>query len=509
MRALGGLLVLTLLADLVLLSGGFVWDDAVLVIENLLTADLANVPTFFRIALWDSTPLPAGSPPFYRPMMLVSLAVDRALYGLSAAGHHAHSLGWHLLAVGLLWRWLTVLRADRGSALVGAGVFALHPLHQEVVAFVAARNDSMATVAVLGVLILLARPDAGWGRVAAAGALALFGLLSKESAAVVLPALLGFDVARFGRLPARRYLGVLVAFGVWWGLRSQVPLGAVSVQDPAALPAVVAWYAHALLVPWGLDPAADLARVAIPWAALGVLLFVLATLCVAGGRVAVAGLVLAAVAFAPAAATVVEVGGLGHRYAYLPLAGLAVALHLALAERVRPVLGWALAAGLAAAGLVQAPTWASSRSLWENAWRRNPNQESACGLFRIYRDDGHHAEAQQLLRASLVAPPSQRCCFNASAYPFARERFGEAIGLGESALEAGCEASAELVAPVMMAAAVEGDWARAERYADGLQRDPFGYLPVVRGALDVRGGEPGSFEPGLQERIDWLLDPDR
>ena len=505
MRALAGLLALTLVADLALLGGDFVWDDALLVVENLLTGDPANLPEFFRIALWDSTPLPEGSPPFYRPMMLVDLLIDRTFFGVSSAAHRAHSLLWHLLAVGLLHRWLITLRPDPGGALLGAGLFALHPLHQEVVAFVAARNDAMATVAVLGCLLLLAPRDAGPGRIAGAGALALYGLLSKESAAVVLPALLLLDLARFGAVPWRRYLGVLVAFGVWWGLRSQVPLVQVTLQEPALLPGAFAWYADALVRPWALDPAADLHRVAIPWAALGAVGLGLGTLAWAGGRIALAALVVAGLALAPAAATAVEAGGLGHRYAYLPLAALAVTVHLGLAERLRPSLGWAFAGGLAALGFAQASTWSSSRALWENAWDRHPNQESACGLFRVYRDAGQDGAAEQLLTMSLLTPPSQRCCFNASAFYVDRGRFGEALGVGEGALQAGCDASAELIAPVMLSAAVLGDWDRARHYAQGLQRDPTGYLAVVRAAMAVRAGEDVELEPGLRERVEWVL----
>lgn len=505
MRALAGLLLLTLVADLALLGGDFVWDDTILVVQNLLTDDPANLGRFFGIALWDSTPLPEGSPPFYRPMMLVELLIDRTLFGLSSTAHRAHSLAWHLLAVGLLFRWLLVLRPDTGGAVLGAGLFALHPLHQEVVAFVAARNDAMATVSVLGVLVLLAPRSVGPGRVAAAGALALYGLLSKESAAVVLPALLAFDLARFGTLPWRRYLGVLVALGAWWGLRSQVPLADVQLQEPALLPAAVAWYADALVRPWTLDAAADLHRVAIPWGALGAVGLVVATLAWAGGRVALAGLVVAGLALAPAAATAVDAGGLGHRYTYLPLAGLAVVVHLALAERLRPSIGWAFAGGLAVLGFAQAPTWSSSRTLWENAFARNPNQESACGLFRVYRDAGQVAAAEQLLTVSLIAPPSQRCCFNASAFYVDQGRFGAAVSEGEAALEAGCEASAELVAPVMLGAAVLGDWDRALHYAGGLKRDPTGYLPVVQAAAALRAGEDVELDPELRERAAWVL----
>ena len=65
---------------------GFVWDDRPLVLDNTLTGELTNLPRFFAVDLWRT----AGSAPhdsgYYRPLMLTSLALDRSLWGLSAAG---------------------------------------------------------------------------------------------------------------------------------------------------------------------------------------------------------------------------------------------------------------------------------------------------------------------------------------------------------------------------------------------------------------------------------------
>ena len=107
---------------------GFVWDDIPLIVENRITGDLANVPLFFLEDLWASSGVSGGhASGYYRPLMLLSLAVDRALWGLSPAGHHLHSVAWHLAASGVL---LVLLRrlVPPLPALLGTGVFALHPL---------------------------------------------------------------------------------------------------------------------------------------------------------------------------------------------------------------------------------------------------------------------------------------------------------------------------------------------------------------------------------------------
>ena len=80
-------------------TAGFVWDDAGLVVQNRLTGDLSNLPRFFAMDLWDGSPVDQGVSGYYRPLMLVSLALDRAIVGFEPGFYHLHSLAWHLLAV--------------------------------------------------------------------------------------------------------------------------------------------------------------------------------------------------------------------------------------------------------------------------------------------------------------------------------------------------------------------------------------------------------------------------
>ena len=72
--------------------------------------------------------------------------VDCQIYGLKAGGHHVTNLLLHLintLLVFVVFRRLT--GAAWRSGLI-AGVFGLHPLHVETVAWVADRKDVLSTV---------------------------------------------------------------------------------------------------------------------------------------------------------------------------------------------------------------------------------------------------------------------------------------------------------------------------------------------------------------------------
>ena len=125
------------------LRAGFVWDDIPLVVQNQITGDLKNLLRFFQEDLWAATPGQDGGTGYYRPLMLLSLAVDRAIFGLWAGGHHLHNLAWHLCGTLGLMALARPLLGPWGAVVAGL-CFGLHPMQSEAVIWIAARNDPMA-----------------------------------------------------------------------------------------------------------------------------------------------------------------------------------------------------------------------------------------------------------------------------------------------------------------------------------------------------------------------------
>ena len=111
--------VVIAVAFMPLLRAGWVWDDNLLVVANVLTDSWANIGTFFQIDLWDSSPKQLDRPGYYRPLMLLGLTVDRLVLGPSPGLHHLHSLAWHLAAAGLLFVLLRQLGTRSLSAALG------------------------------------------------------------------------------------------------------------------------------------------------------------------------------------------------------------------------------------------------------------------------------------------------------------------------------------------------------------------------------------------------------
>jgi tetratricopeptide (TPR) repeat protein len=111
-------------------NGNFVWDDDFYVTKNrLLTA-----PDGLR-QIWFSL----ESPSQYFPLTYTSFRIERALWGLNPTGYHWVNILLHAANALLLWRLLTGLGVP--GAWLAAGIFALHPVQVESVAWITERKN--------------------------------------------------------------------------------------------------------------------------------------------------------------------------------------------------------------------------------------------------------------------------------------------------------------------------------------------------------------------------------
>jgi protein O-mannosyl-transferase len=506
----------------------FSWDDEALIVDNQVTGDLANWKQFFTRDLWSTTRLSELKSGYYRPLMLLSLALDRALFGLSATAAHVHSLMWHLGAVAALYGVLLRL-AVPATALAGATLFALHPVQSEVLALVAARNDSMAAVAVLGALWLLMPRTSHPGRLVAAGLLALGGLLSKESALLAPAMLLALDLARFKR-PGHwaRYATLIGAVGVYFGLRQLADL------DHAIVPAAGAWelvgrnalgligvYGDVLVWPWPLTPARHISYMPPLGETLMGLLILLGLLTAAivrGERRALvlAGLAWAALAWVPSLAATLDKGLLGERYLYLPLAGLALAWVGAMPRLPRWVAP-ALAVPCIVALQLRLPDWENSRTVWDKAHAAAPTAFTAGGLAWYYHRDKDFETANRLFLMALEGdPPYRDVCDMVVMSLLEARQDTRAVEVGQWALaERGCDPAGLITHHLAIALAGTGHWTEGVKVAVGRPGGPEGPAIIVIAGNEARKGNLALVyeaarrrapkDPGLLDRTARLL----
>ncbi len=474
---LAGLMGLTAVVYAVPLWGAdLAWDDGALVLDNALTGSFSNWREILRADLWSTTRLPAPPSGYYRPLFLLHLTLDQALFGLSPLAHHLVSLGWHLATVALLGVLLRRLTGDLPS-LVGAAFFALHPVQSEAVALIAARNDSMAAALLVGALLLLLPQRVSFVRLAAA-ALATFAALASKESAVLAPALLlALDAARWRRPRGwARYASLLLGTAGYGALRLWSGVGAAALpgSDSFAMVGrkamhITAVYGGLLVWPWPLTPArhvkylpplsTTLLACLLAAAALGLAIYL-------GRRrkLVLAGLACAVLAFLPSLAATLDKGLLGERYLYLPMAGLALSLAAAVPVSKRVLAyGAPLMLAFVAVLLLRLPDWNDSATLWRAADDSAPSPFTQGGLAWYLRRDGHPDEALDLVVASIKGePPYTDACAFLAMIPLEQKRPERAVELTAWGLEErGCPPTIELLGSYALALAGTGQWEQA------------------------------------------------
>jgi hypothetical protein len=213
-------------------SGGAVWDDHRLIVDHLTQIPWSELPSLW----WRPVGLGATGATYYRPLAMALLAVFGrvgipALHVLAGLVHGANAG----LICGLGGR-------TRG-ALLGALVFAAHPVVGEVLGWASALPDALSVLAGLTVLAL-----GGTRRPVWLGAVALAGLWCKETTLVwLVPGLLG------GWLDRRDGFAVVGAVAIWAGLRMGAGVVAPSMPlSPGVWTVLEVWLGQLGTLVWPL-----------------------------------------------------------------------------------------------------------------------------------------------------------------------------------------------------------------------------------------------------------------
>lgn len=418
------------------LDNGFTYDDHYVVAGNDLVRSL-DVVRIFGSPFWEGFTT-AGAGTYYRPLTILTYAIDHALAGLRPGFFHLTNLILHAAAsmlVLLLTRRL--VRSDR-AALAAGLIFAVHPVHTEAVSSIAGRSDILVTL--FGTAALLCHLSRRALLRAAVAPLVLLALCSKEIALVVPGLLVVCDlvwpgsagqsrserIRRLGSRHAGSAAAVVAFLALRWvavgsGSVPPSPLDNPLVDHGAAaalftLPAILAHYARLLVYPVSLSVDYGFNQIPVATSPGPGFVLVLAAVGLAvayvrrGGRVSPTGTVAGAILMFPilAAANPVMVSGsmLSERYLYLPSVGF-VLLLAASAHRFRPA--WAddrsrrivasvlVAAAVLAGGLRVVDRnrdWQDDRHLFAAAVDVTPNSVRArLNYAEILASSGDHASA--------------------------------------------------------------------------------------------------------------------
>jgi tetratricopeptide (TPR) repeat protein len=138
------------------LPNQFVAGDRQFILRNPHIGSIDTVKHAFTSDYWGK--LGGESFIYYRPVTILSHFIDFTLYGLNPGGHHFSNMIFHTIVTLLVFQLFLYLCTPRLLIpLIGASLFALHPIHTHSVAYVMGRTDILAALFFLWGLILLIR----------------------------------------------------------------------------------------------------------------------------------------------------------------------------------------------------------------------------------------------------------------------------------------------------------------------------------------------------------------
>lgn len=216
---------------------GFVWDDTALVLRDPLIRSWRLIPEGFNHFLFvDATPSD-----FYRPIQRLTYTLDYAAFVFRPGPYHVASLLWHALAAIALFffaeEFLNRYGVEQKRAgfisLIGAFIWAIHPVQSAAVVYVSGRADPLAAAfGFLGLFLILRGSTVSGVRKASflvgSGAALLLSALSKETG--LLFAILGIVIlcARKNWSDLWKILVVTIFVGAIYGV-----LRSGAEHDPA------------------------------------------------------------------------------------------------------------------------------------------------------------------------------------------------------------------------------------------------------------------------------------
>jgi tetratricopeptide (TPR) repeat protein len=406
------------------------------------------------------------------PVTVISLQVDRRLFGGEPAGTLLTNVALHAAAAVVLFLALARLTGGVWSSAFVAGVFALHPLHVESVAWASMRKDVLSGLCFALCLLAYARyaERPGPGRYAAVALALTLGLLSKPVLVTVPFVLLLLDWWPLGRLrqadqrllAIREKLPLLalaaVAGVVTWIVqdRAGAVRGGTDLAFADRVANAVDSYGHYLsdaFWPSGLavfypHPGPEWAPASIALAAALLLAVTAVALAWARSRPWwIVGWLWFLGMLVPMLG-LVQVGlqARADRYTYLPLIGLALAVAWSAAEAVggrRPArfavsaLGLVVLAVLGTASAAQVHHWRDAVSLHERVVAVTaPDTVSYQRLALALRRAGRGEEAIPVLEQAIALGPGHGAPYLALADLRAREgAVEEAVALYRRGLE--------------------------------------------------------------------------
>ena len=525
------------------LGFGFVYDDKTQVLGLRAIHSWSSVPAYFF------KPVPGVTQRYYRPIFFSWFRLNCFLFDTHAWGWHLANVLLHAAASLLVFLLLRKYFRNVRSAVAGALVFAIHPVHIETVAWVSGCTDSLMAIGLLGSFLLWLKDCHAPSLVRKIGSQFCFvlALLSKETA-IILPVLIGLHalvenraVSEEPRLLGRRlweatrmaapYAGVTAAY---IAIRELVlrgvpgtPIWISHTQSLLTIPSIFLFYMKHLIWPVRLSLFYDFPIVGrlgsnMFWLPLLLLALISLGACLwlrksKDPRIIIAGLWML-IPLAPVSYIwIFQPDDFVHdRYLYLSVLGLSILVGLFFEfGEAKPaqkasfipgaILGFVVLS-LAIVTAVQAQSWKDNLSLYTHAVHVAPNNMLARNnLASEYVAEGRDEDATIMLKALLADHPGMWLAnYN---YGYVNYRLGN-LSLAERYLRRAMEIDARdsyqylFLGTTYLKEARLSEAAEQLRQAIARQPDGGGYHFTL-GMIELQQGNVAAARAEMQEELKY------
>ncbi len=507
--------------------------------------------------LFDDTTLPFALPQFRsplgawvrgnRPILMFTYWINARLSGDDTYSYHLVNVLLHWVTSGLVFLMIRRLLAWSGAeparrtllAGFGAGVFLLHPIQTEAVAYLAGRSEGLSVMLVFAaftVFLYRRQTAASWSVVFAVLLLFLLALLSKQHT-IVLPALLlltdywwnpGFSLKGIRanwKLYAPLGLGAAVGVALFWRTIMTAPTAGFGMKD-------LTWYQYfftqcrALFVYLGLFVLP--ARLTLDWdfpisknlldhgAIFG--LAALVALCAAAWHyrrrfpLASYGFFMFLALMAPTSSILPIRDPIAERRVYFAIPGLLLIV-VDLLGRWKIERRWLAAVCaavlVAAAGMTyaRAAVWGDAVTLWEDTAAKSPNKPRVhFQLGFAYFDRGRFGRAvAEFEKTARLKPPTYDLLIDWALAYDGMNRHADALAKLNQA--AALDRTAHVYTQIAKVYAEQSRWSDAREALDTAQKiDPnFATIYNYRAKIHYKNGELAAAAADYQHAL--ALDP--
>jgi hypothetical protein len=186
-HAVSAVVILALLASMTGIRNGFAYDDVRAIVADTRFHSLGAIWQVFNHTYWQ----PQYGASLYRPLTMLLFAIEWMIGGGSPLPFHIVSISLYAAVCGAVFV-LARQVFDERAAIIGAAIFAVHPLHVEAVANVVGQAELAAAlfviVAVSRYIAWTREGSLGWRRTAMLCGMYAVAIMFKENA-IVLPGL--------------------------------------------------------------------------------------------------------------------------------------------------------------------------------------------------------------------------------------------------------------------------------------------------------------------------------